>query len=51
MKNDKKGAKLEVADMNIAFDHNGQVMKVQHLNPDAMPEIRAAKDIIKSNIG
>ena len=46
----KKGPALEIADMNVAFDTEGKIMKVSRLDADKLPDVRVAKDIIKSKL-
>ena len=36
--------------MNVAFDNEGKIMKVERLNTDKLPDIRTAKNIIQSNV-
>ena len=44
----KKGEDIDVADMNLAYDDKGKVMKMQKINADTMVDISEVKNIIKS---
>ena len=46
----KKGPSLEIADMSVAFDDDGKVMKVSQLNVDHLPDVRTHKDVIRPNV-
>jgi|DEB0MinimDraft_12_1074336.scaffolds.fasta_scaffold149873_1 hypothetical protein len=46
----KSGNDINVADMNLTFDDNGKVIKLEQVNPDTLVDISEMKNIIKSGI-
>lgn len=46
----KTGGEMNIADMNITFDHYGRMIRLNQPNPDKMADISKYKSLIKSKI-